>query len=335
MTPTPLPCGFPGPEAAFAAGIAQAGRPGQEWEALVLRLDEVSRQGTPGASWLEALADVQSHARTLAARHLDLALLHAFHAGASRVGRYRSRQALRRMLVAGEVARALGYDAMLLDHLDRAALALDVSPALLEDRLARLLAPRPQEPVRALARRYAEDAQALLLDGTGAEPLWAQAVRQQYDLALETLPPWLLTTAQHLVVLLRRVDLYCMRITRYSGCAPLLATLGASGRCPDAGAPADPVAAALLRAMGLYPPGSCVQLDSGERGIVLARGRLPGQPLLALLSDARGAPLLSPSLCDTAQPGHSVCAMLRPDQMPAQPALEQLHALCEAVSGGA
>jgi hypothetical protein len=44
----------------------------------------------------------------------------------------------------------------------------------------------------------------------------------------------------------------------------------------------------LLKAVGLYPPGSFVELASGEVGIALARGRRANLPVMASLGAAGG-----------------------------------------------
>jgi hypothetical protein len=58
--------------------------------------------------------------------------------------------------------------------------------------------------------------------------------------------------------------------------------------------------------VGLYPPGSFVELASGERGIVVARGRRANLPLVAALVAASGAPMGEPALRDTEEKRHAV-----------------------------
>jgi hypothetical protein len=66
---------------------------------------------------------------------------------------------------------------------------------------------------------------------------------------------------------------------------------------PEDGQP-DEVGAVLMKTLGLYPPGSWVQLACGEIGIVLERGRRPTQPLVASLLNPGGSPLPEPLLRD-------------------------------------
>lgn len=307
--------------------VARAVMPAQAWDALARDLDEVLSRPSANPAWLETVLALRSRARELAARDMDEALLQCLHGYPGHAGRGMGWQALRRMLVAGEAAFELGYGQWLMDHLDRAALTLNLSDELLLRRLTRLLAPRAGEPMAALTQRYADDAAVLMLDGAEPVPVWMEAVRQHRDTALDELPPWQLTTAQHLAALLRRVDRFCARAARTAGRLQLT-TLQAMGSGEPAQAPnADPVGVALLKAVGLYPPGSLVLLASDEIGMVLRRGRRPDQPLVAVFADARDAVPLPPRLCDTAWQEHAVRAVLRVDQLPVQPPLQALRQL--------
>lgn len=299
------------------ASGSRAGAYAQGWDEMVRELESSLCRAPAAASWLEQALRVRARARVLAARHMDAALLHCLRELQGPAGRSAGVQALGRMLVASEVARKLDYGAGLVAQLERAAITLSLPVAVLQERLSRLIRPLPGEPVRDLLQRYAEDALWLGLDGGDGDPVWVETVRQYRCAAPEALPSSLMTPAQHLAVLLRRVDRLCMRMT-LSRHAPAT-TLQAVG-----GTDSDPMAAALIEAVGLYPPGSLVQLESGEIGMVLGRGRSPHQPQVAVFAHARHAQPLPPQLCDTAQPGRAVCAMLSAAQLPVQAPLREL-----------
>lgn len=319
-----------------SADAAQA--PGWEWDKLALELQAALQHRADTWDWLERVLQVRSRARVLAARDMDAALLHGLQAlsrnGAGAVGA----QALCRMLVASEVARALGYGATLIAHLERAALMLSVPMVVLRERMGRVIATQSGEPVAELLRRYAEDAVLLALEEADGDPVWLEAVRQHRVAVSEALPPTFMTSAQHLAVLLRRVDRFCTRMA-LSRRAPVTTLQAAGGADADAGtaqrAGHDPIGAALVQAVGLYPLGSLVQLESGEAGMVLARGRRAEQPLVAVFADLRRAqPLpLNPQLSDTAHPGRAVSALLCADQLRLPASLQALLQLRTPGSG--
>lgn len=65
---------------------------------------------------------------------------------------------------------------------------------------------------------------------------------------------------------------------------------------------------ALIRALGLYPPGSRVQLSDGARAVVLSAGEQVDRPRLRRLSDGEGRPLpvAEQALLDLGDPAETV-----------------------------
>jgi len=58
--------------------------------------------------------------------------------------------------------------------------------------------------------------------------------------------------------------------------------------------------------VGMYPPGSYVELASGEIGIVIARGRQANLPVVAALVSASGSALHVPAVRETVDKRHAV-----------------------------
>jgi hypothetical protein len=67
-----------------------------------------------------------------------------------------------------------------------------------------------------------------------------------------------------------------------------------------------PIAAALIKAIGVYPPGDFVLLKSGEQAIVVQRAA-PGQAAqAAVLMAANGKPVAGGPRRDTSQPVYAI-----------------------------
>jgi hypothetical protein len=103
--------------------------------------------------------------------------------------------------------------------------------------------------------------------------------------------------------------------------------LAAREACLGVDGTPDEIGSALLKAVGLYPPGSFVELASGEQGIVVARGRQATLPLVASLVSAGGNVLAEPALRDTKIKRYAVRRHLLPEAMKAPPPHERLMAL--------
>ena len=89
----------------------------------------------------------------------------------------------------------------------------------------------------------------------------------------------------------------------------------------------DEVGAALLRATGLYPPGSFVELANGERGIVVARGRRANLPWVASLVAPSGMALGEPALRDTLETRFAVRAAVASTLVKVRPDHRRILAL--------
>ncbi|XHS79227.1 hypothetical protein ACFJGW_04445 [Burkholderiaceae bacterium UC74_6] len=76
----------------------------------------------------------------------------------------------------------------------------------------------------------------------------------------------------------------------------------------------DEAGAALVRTVGLYPPGSLVKLASGEIGMVYRRGERTTAPRVAVLTDAAGRPLPQAVRRETNSPDTAVVESLAPHE---------------------
>jgi hypothetical protein len=301
--------------------------PGEEWEGLVMALHSALQALGMDKPWLPRVLELHARARALAARRVDEALFHLIWTGGNRTSFYSCRQSLRCMFIAGEAARGLGWDDERVALLDKAALTMNVASWRQQDQLAR----RPQAVAEAeervrLQAHPQESAQLLQAAGV-SDAAWLDAVRHHHDDALSAQPLAQLTPGQQMALLLRRVDRYGAMLSRRSGREAQTATAAAQRACLGPDGRPDEVGAVLLKAMGLYPPGSFVTLASKEIGIVLARGATPTQPMVAALLNAQGMAMAEPRLRDTSQGASAVRGALRHSQVSLDPPLEKLQVL--------
>ena len=70
--------------------------------------------------------------------------------------------------------------------------------------------------------------------------------------------------------------------------------------------PGHTITTALVKEFGIYPPGCLVRLASGETALVVTRGRAITTPIVACITNERGAPLTTPVLRDTSLRGSAV-----------------------------
>ncbi|WP_066332543.1 HD-GYP domain-containing protein [Azohydromonas lata] len=299
---------------------------GREWSTLVVALDSVLREPRADPGWVRELCSVRQRVRQVAERALDASVCHLIYTGGMHANLYSCHQALRCMLIAGECARAMGWSTEMVESLENAALTMNVAMRALQDMLAQRdtglstgmrmqVANHPREAARLLAAAGVTDA------------VWLSAVMLHHDAQNATTPPEQLTPAQQAAQLLRRVDIFCAKLSRRGRRAPLSGLRALREACLDADGHADEIGSALLKTMGMYPPGSFVQLAGGEQALVLSRGSRANAPRVAAFTDAQGAPVFRPRLRDTALPGYAVKSALDCTKVRERPNHEKLLAL--------
>lgn len=256
----------------------------------------------------ELLQDMQARLQTQPDATL---LLLVFEAGQS-WQHYSARHALLVMVLAEFTARQLGWATDLRDVLARAALSMNTSISTLQDRLA-----AQADRISELHRREIAghgDRSAELLRSLGVQDsLWLQLVRLHHEVGPGALAGRAMP--EQMARVLRRADIYAARLSPRQSRKAMSAAMAARAVYMDELGQPDEAGAALIKAVGLYPPGAIVRLASGEVGIVLKRGHSASEPLVASLLGKSGAPLSEPVTRDTRLAAQTISASLAPHEL--------------------
>ncbi|MBU6258418.1 MAG: hypothetical protein KGL18_04080 [Burkholderiales bacterium] len=298
----------------------------EQWGELATALDAALREMRPGSDWRTRLFAVHGQERQLAQRQGDASLYHLIYEAGTVTQKYCCRHALLVTLIAEQAAAVLGWSQGWIDSLGRAALTMNVAMMRLQDQLA-VGDQRISDAMRAEIKGHAEAGARRLLDAVLGDALAIEVVRLHHDSgdadqALAELAP-----ERRLARLLRRVDIYAAKISCRATRQPMSPLQAAREACLGPGGVPDEIGGALLKAVGLYPPGSFVQLVSGEVGIVVARGRRANLPYVASLVSASGMPLGEPALRDTLGARHAVKGAVAAHLVKVRPQHERLLAL--------
>jgi len=278
-----------------------------QWESLATLLDVALRDAQPNAEFVARVRLVYERASKLGQRQVDASLYHLIHAAGHSVEKYSSHHALLVMLVCEQAAQVLGWSAEAVRSLACAALSMNVAMVALQDHLAASdVTPTPD--MREQIRQHAANGAQLLVDAGLDDRLWSETVRLHHDSGDGQMPLAELPQERQLARLLRRADIFTAKISRRRTRAPMSPVQAAREACLGSDGVPDEVGGALLRATGLYPPGSFVELANGERGIVVARGRRANLPWVASLVAPSGMALGEPALRDTVEARFAVRA---------------------------
>ena len=202
-----------------------------------------------------------------------------------------------------------------------AALTMNVAMTALQNQLAQQearLNPQQREQVDSHAGR---GVQALRAAGV-TDALWLAAVQHHHDAPPGPLAA--LEPAQRLARLIRRADVFAARMSPRRGRQALSATAAAKAAYLDENGRPDEAGSAIIKAVGLYPPGCLVRLASHEIAVVLRRGRRANAPIVASIVNPAGAVLVSPALRATHLPAHAVTGGVAAHEVKVRLNLQQL-----------
>lgn len=222
----------------------------------------------------------------------DDALLVLMHEATMEFRDYSASQALLVAALADLAARHLGpWPAAQRQSLRCAALTMNIGMTALQNLLAQQATPvMPAQ--REQIDRHAAHGAALLRSAGVTDPLWIAAVERHHTApagALGAQPSGL-----ELARLLQRADLFAARMRPRRSRRALSATAAAKAAYLDENGQPDAAGSAIIKATGLYPPGSFVKLASGEVAVVLRRGMRGSEPVVASIVNPAGMPLAEP-----------------------------------------
>ncbi|TSE20125.1 3'3'-cGAMP-specific phosphodiesterase 3 [Tepidimonas alkaliphilus] len=238
---------------------------------------------------------------------------------------YSAAHALTCAAVAGLTAQTLGWPAATADALRRAALSMNLGMARLQDELACQAEPlRPEQ--RQAVHAHPQRSEAILREVGVRDALWLDLVRDHHEIPGGGGYPRGAVEVSEPAQLLRLVDVYVARLSPRLHRPGLPAPRAARDVCLDASGVPTPLGAALVRTLGLYIPGSYVELANGELAVVARRGARATTPLVLAFTGRDGLPRSEPLLRDTAEAAHEVRRSVPAQEVKVRVSVERLLA---------
>lgn len=264
---------------------------------------------------LEAEAD---EVVALVDRDPDVALFNAVRRDDRRFALYALTHSLHVAALCILTGRMLGWDAARVQTVTRAALTMNVSTIELQATLAEQDTP-PSTRQRELIRSHPQRSAQMLRDSGIVDAEWLATVEDHHEQSDGGGYPRGVKEASDLARVLRAADIYMANISPRAQ-RPALAPQVAVRQLfqQEQG---SPIATAMLRAIGIFPPGDVVQLRSGEIAVVTRRAAKGPAPLAASVSNARGMPVLETLKRNTAEPEYAIVGPATPSQQMALPRL--------------
>ena len=281
----------------------------EEWDSLHRLLTSALLDAAPRTDWLARVIRAHRRVQQLGNRSLDGSLYYLVYRSSQPEDHYSALHAMLVCLVCQAAARVLDWPRDWVQALGLAALTMNVTMTELQDALGNSDI-TPTMEMRQEIEQHSIAAQELLKSSGVEDAIWTGAVRwhnswQQDHIAFEELAP-----PNKLARLLMRVDIFTARLSRRKYRGPMSPLQAAKRACIGPNGKLDEIGSALLKALGLYPPGTFVSLANQEVGIVISRGSRADLPRVASLRAADGRPLPGPALRDTNTSMHRVIRSL-------------------------
>lgn len=269
-----------------------------DWLDLQAQTHTMLRDSNP-ASFRARLDKLQIQLNRHARVNPDGTLFALIHLSSSELQLYSATHAMLVSVMCGLAAReVLKWPAELEATLCNAALTMNIGMTELQDRLA-LQKEAPSAEQRQQIDRHATRSVSLLEQLGVTEPCWLEAVLDHH-----TKTPGPLAArapGQRAARLIQRADMFAARLAPRAARVPESPASAMQASYFDENRQIDEAGAAIIKAVGIYSPGSFVRLTTNEIAVVIKRGANTTTPRVAVLVNRNGMPTGELIVRDTSQ----------------------------------
>jgi HD-GYP domain-containing protein (c-di-GMP phosphodiesterase class II) len=292
-----------------------------DWLDLQIQANTLLRESHPDP-FRKKLERLTRKLTRYTSRNPDGTLFALIHLSATELRLYSATHAMLVMVMCALAAReVLNWPEEEIETLCNAALTMNIGMTDLQDRLA-----QQDEPPNPTQRRHIEEhaergAQMLWHLGI-TDPLWLEAVRQHHTRVAGPLKGR--DDGNRLGRLIQRADMFAARLAPRGSRVPTAPATAMQACYFDEERKIDEAGAALIKAVGIYSPGSFVKLASNEIAIVIRRGANTTTPRVAILVNRSGMPTGELIVRDTVQRDYRIVSSVPHRDVKVKISLERL-----------
>lgn len=295
-----------------------------DWVALQTQAHAVLRDDQAD-TFLPRLQRLQSQLEKHTVHNPDATLFALIQLASSEIQHYSATHAMLVCVICSLTARdILRWPAGECVALASAALTMNISMTDLQDRLV-----VQKEPISPAQKKHIDSHAARsvdLLQQMGvSNGLWLEAVLNHNATTPGRLA--LRRDGQRLARLIQRADLFAAQLSPRAGRAPASPGAAMQACYFDENRQIDEAGAALIKAVGIYTPGTYVRLMTREIAVVIRRGLNTTMPRVAVLINRDGLPTGEPIVRDTSLAEFRILSSLPYRDVKVHLGLERLLAL--------
>jgi HD-GYP domain-containing protein (c-di-GMP phosphodiesterase class II) len=295
------------------------------WDRALWQLDRVLRSiEEPGFG--ERADELARHLVALTDRDADIAIYLCMRQDPRRLAIYGLAHAIHCALISLLVARRLGWDEAKVLTTVKAALTMNIATLELQGRLA-VQGVAPTAAQQALLAAHPAKGEQMLRAAGVDDELWLKAVLQSHERLDGSGYPNRIADPIDVAQVLRHVDVFMAKISPRTARVPMLTQIAARQLFQeDKG---GPVSAAIVKEVGIYPPGELVKLKSGEQAVVVRRTANASMPMAASITDRSGMPVVNTVVRDTSRPEFAILSPVTDKGLVQRMVPERLYGLAE------
>ena len=294
-------------QAGAPAGRARGAKDVAQWPELQLRATQLLRSPSAG-DFDGRFQALHAELARSCEQAPDATLLALIYLSAQETHMYSATHAMLVSCVCMIVAREmLRWPAARVQQLGQAALTMNIAMTELQDQLAQQSLPLTAAQIAAVENHASRSVQMLRQLGV-ADPVWLEAVQCHHH---RTPGPFAKKTeAQQMARLLQRADIFGARLAPRVVRAPMPVTAAMQASYYDEEHQVDEAGAALVKTLGVYPPGAFVRLATQEIAVVLRRGSTATTPRVAVVMNRDGMPTGELIPRDTSQSAWKIASVV-------------------------
>ncbi|MDO9314505.1 MAG: phosphohydrolase [Burkholderiaceae bacterium] len=291
------------------------------WDGLVVKMATALREPSKD-DFIDRIDQIDGDLLSLLLGGTDAALLSLIYNATTVTEKYSARHALLVATIVELAARHLpGRPKEWRSPLRRAALTMNITMTNLQDQLATQDNAATQQQREQIGNHAARGSRQLAELGI-VDTLWLQAVEHHH-----ASPPGPLNSmepAMQMARLIQRADVFAARLSPRKTRKAMTSTAAAQAAYHDENKQPDEAGAAIIKAIGIYPPGSFVRLATAEIAIVLKRGLIASTPVVACVVGVSGIPLSKPVVRETRHKAYGITATAAPHEVKVRLSVESL-----------
>ncbi len=286
------------------------------WNSIHMRASTLLHEAENARMFLPRLEAICEAISIMVRRMPDQSLYLLIHQSSTSVDDYSTHHALLTTAVSCLVADQLELGKEDVDLIMRSALTMNIAMTELQDKLALQSDPLNPHQREIILSHPIEGSRILRACGV-EDKRWLNVVEDHHETKDGRGYPggkrdFEIGVASKVV---HQADLFAARLSPRKGRAALAANLAARKAYLGADGQPDNIGASLVKKLGIYPPGSFVQLASGETAVVVRRGLMANKPRAAAIVNSLGQPYTKPQLRETSDKVHEIRGALPADSI--------------------